>query len=145
MKITLSKKDIGRFCQARYDSLAEEWASTKSKERELEILYAVNSLRDYAQKEDVPVQEKDLQKVVSMIECLDRNKEPEPVEVKEPEVVVEYATKQELADALEQMKSLFSAQYEKFAAKEKELDKKNVELKAELDAVKAELAELRGK
>jgi len=55
------------------------------------------------------------------------------VEVKEPEVVVEYATKQELADALEQMKSLFTKQYEKFAAEKEDLDKKNVELKAELD------------
>jgi len=55
------------------------------------------------------------------------------VEVKEPEIVVEYATKQELADALEQMKSLFTKQYEKFAAEKEDLDKKNVELKAELD------------
>jgi len=57
----------------------------------------------------------------------------ETVEVQEEVPAIEYATKDELADVLEQVKSLFSKQMEKFNAEKKDLEDKNLELSKQLD------------
>lgn len=62
--------------------------------------------------------------------------QPEVVEEKQDEAVEvksDYATLDDLAKVVEEVKSLFSKQYETFETKTKELESKNVELSKQLD------------